>query len=137
MKKNSVSKNNAVPKYDQGTVCGITIRKTCEANTFSPSGLSESGINWNENNWLASSDLFRNDVTSVLSRSEDCGALCMSTPGCTHYTWTNYNGDTCWMKRKAINTVPKYDQDDQGSDFFFGHFGRPIPKYNQVIINLA
>ena len=22
----------------------------------------------------------------------------MSTQGCTHFTWTNYNGGTCWMK---------------------------------------
>jgi len=21
------------------------------------------------------------------------------TPGCTHYTWTSYNGGTCWMKK--------------------------------------
>ena len=28
-----------------------------------------------------------------------CGPSCVSTPGCTHFAWNNYNGGTCWMKK--------------------------------------
>lgn len=30
--------------------------------------------------------------------SAKCGPKCMSTSHCTHFTWTNYNGGTCWLK---------------------------------------
>lgn len=23
--------------------------------------------------------------------------------GCTHFTWTNWNGGTCWMKKNSIS----------------------------------
>lgn len=70
-------------------------------------------INWNGNNWALWCDFYGNDLTNAATRGEDCGGRCASTPGCTHFTWTNYNGGTCWMKTNVVskdNAIPKYDQ---------------------------
>ncbi|KAI8620624.1 pectate lyase superfamily protein-domain-containing protein [Chytriomyces sp. MP71] len=32
-----------------------------------------------------------------------CSTACAQTAGCTHFTWTNYNGGTCWMKTGAAD----------------------------------
>lgn len=45
------------------------------------------------------------DFKNVRTRGEDCGGLCNSTPGCTHFTWTQYNGGTCWMKKGMFRTT--------------------------------
>lgn len=69
-------------------------------------------IDWNGNNWALNCDFSGNDLTNVQCRGEDCGGRCASTPGCTHFTWTNYNGGTCWMKKNGASkndAFPKYD----------------------------
>ncbi|KAG4078478.1 hypothetical protein HA402_009190 [Bradysia odoriphaga] len=71
-----------------------------------------SGIDWNGNDWAMWCDFTGNDLTSVQTRGEDCGPQCILTPGCTHFTWTNYNGGTCWMKKNGASkndAIPKYD----------------------------
>lgn len=73
-----------------------------------------SGIKWNGNNWAMSCDFLGNDLTNAQTRGEDCGGRCASTSGCTHFSWTNYNGGTCWMKKNGASkddAVPKYDSD--------------------------
>jgi hypothetical protein len=45
-----------------------------------------------------SCDFIGNDVLNKESRCEDCNGICLKTAGCTHYTWTTYNGGNCWMK---------------------------------------
>lgn len=70
------------------------------------------GIDWNGNNWAHWCDFIGNDLTNALTTGEDCGGRCASTPSCTHFTWTNYNGGTCWMKTNGVtknDAVPKYD----------------------------
>jgi hypothetical protein len=42
------------------------------------------------------------NLSSIQVRHEDCGGKCVSTPGCTHFTWDNYLGGTCWLKQGAI-----------------------------------
>jgi hypothetical protein len=45
----------------------------------------------------------------------ECTDECDATPECTHYTWTNYQGGTCWMKKgqvtknNAIRALPIQD----------------------------
>ena len=39
---------------------------------------------------------------SVQTSGSNCGPTCARTQGCTHFSWTNYNGGTCWMKRDAV-----------------------------------
>jgi len=69
-------------------------------------------VDWNGNNWALWCDFIGNDLASAQIRGEDCGGRCESTPGCTHFTWTNYNGGTCWMKKNGASksdAIPKYD----------------------------
>ncbi len=68
------------------------------------------GVNWNGNNWAPLCDFKGNDLSNARTRAEDCGGKCASTSFCTHFTWTNYNGGTCWMKK---NTVTKSDAIDK------------------------
>jgi len=69
-------------------------------------------IDWNGNNWALWCDFTGNDLSNALTKPEDCGGRCASTSGCTHFTWTNYNGGTCWMKKNPASksdAIPKYD----------------------------
>jgi hypothetical protein len=47
-------------------------------------------------------DWNNNDLGSAQVRGEDCGGKCLSTEGCTHFTWTSFNGGTCWMKKGSV-----------------------------------
>lgn len=60
-------------------------------------------INWNGKNWAESCDFRNNDLTNVQVVAELCGPKCERTPGCTHFTWTQWNGGTCWMKQGDVS----------------------------------
>ncbi|CAH0480206.1 unnamed protein product [Peronospora belbahrii] len=46
-------------------------------------------------------DYIGNDIKSVnKGKAEDCCDVCQNTNGCKLYTWTTYNGGTCWLKRE-------------------------------------
>lgn len=71
------------------------------------------GINWNGNNWALNCDFVGNDLSNARTRGEDCGGKCASTASCTHFTWTNYNGGTCWMKKNSVqksNAIDKFNE---------------------------
>ena len=38
------------------------------------------------------------DLSSRQVAGNKCSSTCKSTSGCTHYSWSSYNGGTCWMK---------------------------------------
>ncbi|KAJ0392760.1 hypothetical protein P43SY_007285 [Pythium insidiosum] len=40
-------------------------------------------------------------------RAEDCCAKCRKTDGCAAFSWSGYNGGTCWLKRRAAAGVAK------------------------------
>ena len=65
--------------------------------------IAQAQIAWNGNNWALACDFRNNDLSNAQTRGEDCGSKCQSTPRCTHFTWTNFNGGTCWMKKGAIS----------------------------------
>lgn len=90
MKQSSVGKKEAVVNSDNTSVCGITKK-----------------VVWNGKNWALGCDFRGNDLKNVLSRSEECEVLCASNPQCTHYTWNNAFGGSCWMKH--YNGVSKKD----------------------------
>jgi len=70
------------------------------------------GITWN-GNWALACDFRGNELTNAQIRGEDCGGRCAQTPGCTHFTWTTYNGGTCWMKEGSISKSNAYFTNDQ------------------------
>lgn len=48
------------------------------------------------------------DIANKPSASADgCCDLCKQTTGCRAFTWTNYNGGTCWLKNLIGNIVYK------------------------------
>ncbi|KAI8804481.1 glycoside hydrolase superfamily [Cladochytrium replicatum] len=49
--------------------------------------------------WAANCDWTGGDISNTPSTGENCGGICLSTPGCTRFTWTNYQGGTCWLKK--------------------------------------
>ena len=60
-------------------------------------------VNWDGKNWAMSCDFHENDLSNVQSSPELCGPKCLATQGCTHYSWTNSDGGTCWMKTGEIS----------------------------------
>merc|ERR1712127_147913 len=61
------------------------------------------GVNWNGNNWALKCDFTGNDLKSVSAQGEQCGSLCASTSGCTHWSFTNANGGTCYLKQGSVS----------------------------------
>ena len=48
-------------------------------------------------------DFAKNDLSNVQSTLLSCGPNCIATTGCTHFSWTSYNGGTCWMKYGSLS----------------------------------
>lgn len=48
--------------------------------------------------WHFNCDYYGSDIGNEKSSGEDCGGLCLSRSDCTRFTWTNYEGGTCWLK---------------------------------------
>ncbi|CAF4810662.1 unnamed protein product, partial [Rotaria sp. Silwood2] len=75
-------------------------------------GCVRGDVNWNGNNWAMSCDFHGNDLSSVRIASKFCGGKCAETSGCTHFTWTQYNGGTCWMKSGAVSKSDAFSTSD-------------------------
>lgn len=54
--------------------------------------------------WSFACDFEGNDFENVRSSGELCGPRCLQKRLCTHFTWTQYNGGTCWLKRNLRKT---------------------------------
>ncbi|CAF1157081.1 unnamed protein product [Rotaria sordida] len=96
MKMGDVSRDDAFFTGDPTMVCGIV-------NGTKP-GIMNFSIIWNESNWAMSCDFHGNDLIHYVPISSDrCPEICAQTQECTHYSWTNLNGGTCWMKKGKIS----------------------------------
>ncbi|CAF1103904.1 unnamed protein product [Rotaria sordida] len=95
MKSGTVSKNDAISTSDSTMVCGVVDNKQPTPTT--------STVQWNGNNWAMSCDFPGSDLSNVKIAPEFCGGKCAQTQQCTHYTWTQYSGGTCWMKSGAVS----------------------------------
>lgn len=63
------------------------------------SGSSDGRIQWQKYGWALGCDLQTGrGMADVHTSSDQCGTKCAATGGCTHFTWTPYNGGTCFMK---------------------------------------
>ena len=83
MKTGLVSEFNAVSKFDHEAVCGF-IQSTAGQPPASA---------WNDAGnlkWAVQCDFVGKDLTRQATTSETCGPTCESTPGCSHFIWTNY-----------------------------------------------
>ena len=70
-------------------------------------------IQWQQGGWANGCDFVGQDLSNAQVPASQCGPKCQSTNGCTHYSWTSYNGGTCWMKSGSVsqsNATPKSDQ---------------------------
>ena len=60
-------------------------------------------IDWQPGDWAFACDFHGGDLTNAQIKGEDCGGTCASTSDCTHFTWTTFNGGTCWMKSGSVS----------------------------------
>lgn len=72
----------------------------------------KANINWNGNNWAMSCDFRGNDLSNIQSSGEDCSGKCAATARCTHFTWTRWNGGTCWMKSGSVSKANAFSTND-------------------------
>lgn len=72
------------------------------------------GINWN-GNWAFSCDFQDRDLSNARVPGEHCSTKCTQTPGCTHFTWTTYNGGTCWMKTGSVSKNDAFPTSDRSA----------------------
>lgn len=55
-------------------------------------------------------DYVDNDIGPAAGKApEDCCGICRKTAGCGAFSWSAYNGGTCWLKSKKGATVAKAD----------------------------
>ena len=94
MKYGTVSKNDAFSTNDASMVCGIL--------SDTEQTITNSTVAWNGNNWAYSCDFRGNELSNVQVSAALCGSTCAQTPACTHFTWTNVNNGTCWMKNGTV-----------------------------------
>jgi len=48
--------------------------------------------------WSMGCDWQGGDIGSAQVGGGACGSACLNKGGCTHFTWTTWNGGTCWFK---------------------------------------
>ena len=68
-----------------------------------------SSVYWQKDDWAFACDFTNNDFKNVKSQSSYCGPMCVADPVCTHFTWTDYNGGTCWMKKNTVSKSNAFD----------------------------
>ena len=74
---------------------------------------SNAQINWQNGQptgikWSMACDFKGNDLRNRRIAGANCASTCASTSGCTHFTWTTYNGGTCWMKSGSVTRSDAY-----------------------------
>ena len=63
-------------------------------------------------NWAFRCDFSNNDLTNAQMQGSECGGACWNNPECTHFTWNNFNGGTCWMKSGPVTKANAFDTSD-------------------------
>ena len=74
---------------------------------FKVFALANAQITWNQDNsarlsWSLNCDFKGNDLTREKTTGSLCGSRCRATNGFTHFTCTNFEGETCFMKSGAV-----------------------------------
>ncbi len=105
MKQGNVSKQDAFHTNDLSMLCGVEY--------LADYIIVNQTVSWDGNNWAYECNFDGNDLSNVLSTAADCGGKCSSTPLCTHFTWTKYNGGTCFMKQGNVSQQDAVSTNDQ------------------------
>ncbi|OQV22081.1 Regulator of nonsense transcripts 1 [Hypsibius exemplaris] len=71
-----------------------------------------SAIQWN-GNWAFACDFTGGDLDRANVPGDQCGGRCASTAGCTHFTWTTWNGGTCFLKQGRGSKADAFATSDQ------------------------
>ncbi|OQV17607.1 putative glucan 1,3-beta-glucosidase A [Hypsibius exemplaris] len=90
MKNGANAKASAVLSPGSGTVCGVV-----------------NNIQWN-GNWANGCDFTGADLSRAKVPGNQCGGQCAATPGCTHYTWSTFEGGTCFMKQGQVSKADAF-----------------------------
>ena len=71
-------------------------------------------ITWQSGGWAYACDfaIGVNDLTNSLTTASQCGPKCLATSSCTHFTWTNYKGGTCYMKFGKVSQSDAHSTTD-------------------------
>lgn len=72
--------------------------------------IGEGGVSWSQ-----ACDFTNRDFISAQIPGEQCGQKCISTSGCSHFTWTTYLGGTCWMKYGVVKKSDAFVNNDKSS----------------------
>eukprot|EP00644_Phytophthora_capsici_P003533 jgi/Phyca11/508016/fgenesh2_kg.PHYCAscaffold_31_\ len=84
-----LKKDKGTAKTNNGAVSGVL-----QASTSSTCSSLENNV-----------DYSGADVGSAISSSANgCCSICSKTNGCGAFTWTSYNGGTCWLKKDKGTT---------------------------------
>ncbi|CAF0839181.1 unnamed protein product [Adineta steineri] len=74
-------------------------------------GFANCAIFWTAN-LGTSCDFVNNDFFNARTSKDDCQSKCNTTEGCTHFTWTNWNSGTCWMKKGIVEKDDAFSTTD-------------------------
>ena len=91
---------------------------------------NSNAISWQDGpdgKWSMGCDFFGKDLINRLSKGEECSGLCKTISGCTHFTWSNYNGGTCWMKSGWASFSEAVQKDN---NFVCGIVSNQAPSLN-------
>lgn len=58
--------------------------------------------------WQDDCDFVGSDTTASRGDASDCGDQCVDASDCTHWTWTHYDGGTCWLKNGKTATTSNF-----------------------------
>jgi exo-beta-1,3-glucanase (GH17 family) len=72
-------------------------------------------IDWQQGKqvWAMGCDFVGNDLTNAKTSGEQCGDTCDQNPQCTHFSWTNYNDGTCWLKSGPVSKSDAIESNDK------------------------
>ena len=76
--------------------------------------LVKSQWNWRAS-WVYGCDFFDRDFANARTNRNECPRRCAYTTGCTHFTWTLFNGGTCWMKYGSVSQSDSFMIDNQSA----------------------
>lgn len=75
-------------------------------------------IEWKTNDvvdWALFCDFPGNDIGNVTVPGEACATSCIEVPACTHFSWTNRKGGTCYHKGSVVKRADAVSHNPSGS----------------------